>query len=312
VIRNSPYRILYATLAVAVACGPKPEASEIEGSPAPGTSDTSSSPVVARWKGGTLTAAEVREQMGTLSPTGQAALTDLGRRRALVNRVVTNRLLVEEGRRRGYASDPDIVRQLDELRDRLVIEKLMREIRKPPPVPEAEARAYYEENRLLYSTTQVRASHILLPDESTAIEVATEARRAPERFAELARARSSDELSAKRGGDLGLFGPGRMPTDFEQVAFSLAVGEIGGPVQTRYGWHVVLITERKEGETRSFDSVKPQIVSLLANRKLQEKVDATVERLRDAAAIEVDDAELAAVEPPPSAAASPHAGMAGH
>lgn len=287
----------------------QPACSPGDRTPNGASSPESAGPVIARWTGATLTAADVLVEMERLSGPSRNLLTDPERKRAFLDTLITNRLLFEEGRRLGHAEDPEIVRQLDALRERLVVQRVMAEYRTRPEIPEEEAQRYYDENRALYSTTQVRASHILLEDEASARAVYAELRDAPERFDALARERSTDQMSAKRGGDLGRFGAGRMVPEFERVAFDLAVGDVSEPVETRYGWHVIHVTERQEGEVRPFDDVRTQITSLLANRRIEERLEAKLAALRDAAGIRIDEGALAALEPPPGGPPSPHGGM---
>ena len=102
----------------------------------------------------------------------------------------------------------------------------------------------------------VRAQHILLgfPDQPTeaqldSMTVLAEQIRARatagEAFEDLASFYSDDNGSAVQGGDLGFFGIGMMVPAFEEVAFSLAVGEVGGPVVTAFGLHVIKVTDRR-------------------------------------------------------------------
>ena len=63
-------------------------------------------------------------------------------------------------------------------------------------------------------------------------------------FAEVAKNNSDDKGSAMRGGDLGWFGRGYMVKPFEDAAFSLEVGELSKPVETQFGWHLILVTDK--------------------------------------------------------------------
>lgn len=76
----------------------------------------------------------------------------------------------------------------------------------------------------------------------------------PSRFEELARTSSDDVNSARMGGDLGWFSTGMMVPEFEQEAFSLEVGEIGKPIRSPYGWHIVLKKDKKA--PASYDEIK--------------------------------------------------------
>ena len=62
-------------------------------------------------------------------------------------------------------------------------------------------------------------------------------------FAEVA-SKHSGCPSKAQGGDLGQFGPGQMVKEFDEVVFSAEVGEVVGPVQTQFGYHIIEVTER--------------------------------------------------------------------
>jgi parvulin-like peptidyl-prolyl isomerase len=91
--------------------------------------------------------------------------------------------------------------------------------------------------------SKVRASHILVEKQSQALKVLEELNTGKD-FKELARKYSTCP-SRKKGGDLGLFGRGRMIHEFEKAAFALKVGEVSGPVKTQFGYHVIKKTGEK-------------------------------------------------------------------
>lgn len=91
---------------------------------------------------------------------------------------------------------------------------------------------------------QASASHILVETEEQALEVLAALKEGAD-FAELAREKSSCP-SSRQGGELGRFGRGQMVPEFDAVVFSAPVGEVQGPVQTQFGYHLVLVTERTE------------------------------------------------------------------
>ena len=112
---------------------------------------------------------------------------------------------------------------------------------------------YGEMETQLQHPDQVRLSYVLFPrlpsaaDSAAIEEEAHRVRReivdAGADFAEMAGAISEDEVSAANGGELGVFGRGSMVPEFEAAAFALAPGEVSQPVQTAYGWHLILTEE---------------------------------------------------------------------
>ncbi len=84
---------------------------------------------------------------------------------------------------------------------------------------------------------QVTASHILVPDLNTAVTLKQKINEGHD-FAELAKIHSTCPSKAN-GGNLGTFGRGQMVKPFEDAAFGLQVGEVSGPVQTQFGYHLI-------------------------------------------------------------------------
>jgi peptidyl-prolyl cis-trans isomerase C len=86
---------------------------------------------------------------------------------------------------------------------------------------------------------KIKCSHILVKKQSEATAILERLNRG-EGFANLAKELSIDKGSAKRGGDLGLFGRGMMVKSFEEAAFKLEKGELTQePVKTEFGYHII-------------------------------------------------------------------------
>ena len=132
------------------------------------------------------------------------------------------------------------------------------------PLAEAELKAAYEARASQYRVAeQRRASHILVKTEEEAAKLAAEARKNPGRFAELARKHSQDPGSAANGGDLGFFGRGMMVPAFEEAAYRLQEGEIGEPVKSEFGWHVIRLTGVQPAKARPFAEVRAELAAEL-------------------------------------------------
>jgi peptidyl-prolyl cis-trans isomerase D len=148
-------------------------------------------------------------------------------------------------------------------------------------VTDEELKKYYQENVARFQTPEERrASHILIPAAASATPAEKAAAKAqaddllkqikaqPKKFAELAAKFSKDPGSAEKGGDLGFFARGLMVKPFDDALFALKVGELAGPVETQYGYHIIRLDAIKAGETTPFEKVKTQIEAEIRKPKV--------------------------------------------
>jgi peptidyl-prolyl cis-trans isomerase D len=147
-----------------------------------------------------------------------------------------------------------------------------------------EVRRAYEQNVKQYSTPEERAaSHILIavkPDASDADKAAAkkkaegllaQVKANPNKFADIAKANSQDPGSAPQGGDLGTFARGSMVKPFEDAVFGAKVGDILGPVQTDFGYHIIKVTGITPSHIQPLDQVKGTIEADLKRAKASQK-----------------------------------------
>ena len=171
--------------------------------------------------------------------------------------------------------------------------------RSDDPVPEDKLRAYYEDNPDEYQAEQVRARQILLkvpPDaddeRKAAVRENLEAIRTRivegADFAELARKHSEDTGSREKGGDLGFFGRGQMVEPFEKAAFALETGTLSDIVETRYGFHLIKLVDRRDRQP--FDIVKDEVREKVREENARRAAKEAAAELADAAYEEVIDA----------------------
>jgi foldase protein PrsA len=109
-------------------------------------------------------------------------------------------------------------------------------------VPESQLRQSYEQRALEFS--RVHTAHILVPTEREAEEILRQA--TPQNFEDLARRFSEDTTSARNGGDLGTQRGSDFVRPYALAAQRIPVGEIGGPVETEFGFHVIHVIDRQE------------------------------------------------------------------
>ena len=305
--RSLTVTVVSATLATLLGCQQQ-EKTEAPASATKATTPVAAAPsggaqggggeVVATYGGNRLDTTRVAKEMERLPAPSRAYLQAPDRKRQFIENMILNELLFAEGQKLGYDKDEDIDRQVNDLRRRLVVQRVVREFQKPPEITDEKAKAYYDENPNLYSTTQIRASHILVKDEAAAREIRDQVKADPSKFADIAKEKSTDKTSGAKGGDLGMFGQGRMVPEFERAAFALKPNEISDVVKTQYGYHIIIVVERKEGERRPFDQVKEQIKATLRNKAIQEQQERRYGDLKMAANVKIDDMVLEKLQVP--------------
>ena len=134
---------------------------------------------------------------------------------------------------------------------------------------EEEIVKFYTDNMEVYRVDEVRASHILVSEEEVAKQL-LERIRAGEDFAEVAK-EASEGPSGVDGGDLGYFTKEKMVAEFSDAAFALEVGEISEPVKTQFGYHLILLVDKKEFAT--IEEVSADIENRIYDTKFNEKIE---------------------------------------
>jgi parvulin-like peptidyl-prolyl isomerase len=232
----------------------------------------------------------------------------------LLSQLIEEELVIEEARRMGIdvseeelASEVMSIRQeygegefrevvvsrygdlenwKDEIRRKILVRKVVGEVMEARvEVTDEEARSYYEENIKDYVVPeQIHARMIVVSAEKEARKVKGRLRK--EDFSEVA-IEVSISPEGKKGGDLGFFGRGDMPLEFEEVVFKLPVGKISDIVKTPYGYHVFKVVERKDGRKLKFKDVKDKIVEKLRREEAEKEFHRWIASLKKKTKIEV-------------------------
>ncbi|OUU02255.1 MAG: hypothetical protein CBB92_02980 [Flammeovirgaceae bacterium TMED32] len=191
---------------------------------------------------------------------------------SLLTRAIDSKLVTLEGRRSGFSKDPDVKKRLREVEDQIISEMFLTKTIGSQVTEEALKKIYSETKSEMASGDQIKARHILLDSEEKAAEIIKKLQAGGE-FAKLA-AEYSTGPSAASGGDLGWFGEGQMVPEFSKAAFALNPGDIvTKPVKTQFGWHIILVEDRKVSAPPSFDEAKEQLASQMSQRLLKELIE---------------------------------------
>ena len=226
------------------------------------------------------------------------------------------KMLAAAGTKAGLDKDPEVVQQLNLMRENLVANAQLKKIEDGIKVTDEDLKKVYDASKNDYE--QVKARHILIafkgspaaqegkPEltEEQAKAKAEELRKqivaGTVKFEDAAAKESDDVGSGSRGGDLGEFNRGQMVPEFEKAAFEAKVGEVTPVVRTQFGYHIIKVDEH--GST-PFEQVKP----VLERNTRQERLQAELEKMKNAAKPTFNDAYFAPPAPPAQPPATPAA-----
>ncbi len=207
--------------------------------------------------------ARIKEQVGQQA---RAAGQDLSNQEAYEQALEQNNITEDELR--------------EDIRENLPLLEVQERVAGDTQPSEEEVQKYYDENKAAQFTNPAQRCmrHILFnKDQKEKAEEVKQQLENGANFAELAKENSQDPGSAEQGGDLGCLGKGETVPEFEKAAFGAETGEIVGPVETEFGYHLIEVTDVRPEETRPLEEVEPQITEQLAATKRDEEFQAWIE-----------------------------------
>ena len=210
------------------------------------------------------------------------------RRAAAFMAIMEIRLLADKAIAQGLDKDADFQRRMAFLQERALHSELIdKDV--GAKITDEEVRARYDKQMAATPpVNEVKARHILVKTKEEAEAIIKELDGGAD-FQKLANEHTTDPSGKTSGGDLGYFAPGQMVPEFETAAFALNVGQYTKePVQSQFGWHVILIEDKRAQQPPAFDTVKDEV----RNMVFREKYFAMVGDLRKAAKVDVTDPEL--------------------
>lgn len=226
-----------------------------------------------------LAEAEIGSDLGNIPPES--------RRRVLVEYLIENQLFADAAEAAKLEATPAFDGRMQYMRRRALREEFF-ESKIKDSISEAAAKTFYDDQiKGMKQEEEVKARHILVETEEEARDIFEKISRG-EDFAKMAEENSRDPGTKANGGLLGYFSKGQMVPQFEQAAFSLQPGDVSEPVQSRFGWHLIKLEERRNKPLPTFDEVKERILNSMILRKAQSEADA----MRAQAKIDYVDADI--------------------
>lgn len=221
-------------------------------------------------------------------------------RQQLLDRMVEERLWLQDAEANGVAKRDEIVRQLAQQRRDLLIRTRINELMATNPAPgDSDAQAYYDANQAEFHTpASVGLRHIQVRTEADGRKVLTLAKAKGADWNKLVTTWTQDTLTRSNGGNLGTVtreggfsGLGPQPA-LAESAMALGEGGLGGPWRTDRGWHVVKVDTYRPDGTRPFDQVRSFIVRQLTQQRQQGFYQSELARVRARVGVKTDSASV--------------------
>ena len=189
----------------------------------------------------------------------------------MLDQLINMTLAAQSAEKDGLAKDSAVQARLELLRTQILAEAASEKFVKANPISEEELKAEYD-TQVAAMPKEYKARHILVEKKETAESIIRELQAGGD-FAKLAEKESKDS-SAKSGGDLGWFSPQTMVKPFADAVAALEKGKYTTePVQSEFGFHVILLEDIRSPEVPEFEQVKPQVEMFAQRKKLQGYID---------------------------------------
>ena len=234
--------------------------------------------ILASVNGKPITESKVDEFIASLGQRGQAYQNAEGKA-AILEELIAQELFLADAKKNLFEYEEAFKAELARVKERLLINYAMEKALSKVSVSEDELKKYYEDNADKFVTGEtVNASHILVADEAVAADLLKKIESGEITFEDAAKEYSTCP-SGQEGGNLGDFGRGQMVPEFDAACFSMAVGEVKGPVATQFGFHLIRLNSKGESSTIPFAEIKEQIRAQLLREKQQNTYRSKVNQL---------------------------------
>jgi len=229
---------------------------------------------------------EMEMMIKSLGPERAAQFNNDKGREYVLNELINQELFYLYAMESGMDGEEAFKAQLETVRVNVLKQYAVNKTIASIVVEENEAEDFYEKNKANFQNPEsVHTKHILVDEEAKAKEIKLEIEGGLS-FEEAAK-KYSKCPSKENGGDLGMFGRGKMVPEFEDAAFAMEVGDISGPVKTQFGYHLIKVEEKQEESVRDYAEVKNEIGQRLVAEKQRDVYMGKIEELKKQYEVEI-------------------------
>ncbi len=181
--------------------------------------------------------------------------------------VIAREIFMQEAQKRGLDATEEYKSQIELARQTILIRELFAEFQKTSAVTDADVQAEYDKFVAANGGKEYRARHILVETKEQA-EAVLAALKKGGKFEDLAKKQSKDPGSGANGGDLDWAAPGNYVKEFSDAMVALNKGQVSGPVQSQFGFHIIRLDDVREAQLPTLEDVKPQIVQQMTQQRM--------------------------------------------
>lgn len=211
----------------------------------------------------------------------------------ILDQAIDRKLLMSHAVKSGIENDAEYKKALESIKKEIALEIWMKNEFDKIKVSDDAAKKFYDENSNNFMQPErAKARHILVETETEAKNMIKElgslkGEKLTEKFADLARKNSKDP-AGQTGGELGWFAKNQMVQPFADAAFALKKGEFTKtPVQTQFGYHVILLEDKQPPQKVAFNDAKENIKGMLQAEEFKNVVTSEVKKIREKAKISI-------------------------
>lgn len=250
--------------------------------------------ILATINGQNITLQEFNKELDKIPMNMKMIVASESGKKNYLDRLIVKKLLLNEASKEKIESDKEFQERVDDIREQLLIEALLKKkITAQTQMSEEDLKKYYEEHKEDFKKDrEVNTRHILLKTEEEAKQVQSRLQKG-EDFIELAKRYSIDPNVRQTGGEIGFQPKGSLIPEYENAAYKLnKVGQVSGIVKTQFGYHIIRLEGIKPPSYVPLEEVKEFIKQKNAQEKQKEVLEKYIEELKKNSKITINEALL--------------------
>jgi peptidyl-prolyl cis-trans isomerase C len=274
--------LLLAGSALLTACD---QTGNAPGSAAPGAGATTAAPAISKEQAVAAVNGQFISKQSLENLQKEIAQRNGGQsipQQTLLEELIKQEILVQEATKKNLQNSPEVAARLETIKRSLISQAALQNYLDSQPIGDADLKAEYDKKIAGEAGMEYKARHILLKTEEEAKKIIGQLGKGA-KFEDLAKKHSTEPGAKESGGDLGWFTAEQMVAPFSEAVIALEKGKYSAaPIQTQFGWHVILREDARKQTPPPFEAVKEQLRPMLQ----REKIQTYMETLRNQAKVE--------------------------